>query len=822
MLKPAPTSGAERWIAPLRWAALAVFIAVPVVAPLARSLAGRLVWTVFVAALPLFIVLIGYHRWRRICPLYFFANLPVLMRIQHARRVSRRFESHYYYLPFAIFIASLWLRLIATNGDGYAIAGFFVLISVAAFFCGLAFTGRTWCNYICPVSFVEKIYTEPTSLKPAGNSQCGKCTACKSSCPDISEENGYWKEIKRYDKQAVYFAFPGLVFGFYLYYYLQSGTWDSYFSGRWTNQPNLLRNAFLPGHDSNTAGFFFLHAAPRALTVLMVLALCALLSFLLFALVERIVGGWLRRREASADAERVRHVTFTIASFTAFLTFYTFAGAPTLRKLPWAPQLFAIVVVLTATLVLVRRLGRSQQAFAEEAVARNIVKRWQWIDIQPPSDLHDAFLIHTVRMREAARGYTQVLTAYKEAIRETVADGFATPKQVDLLDALRNELQIKRADHEKILAELEEEDRLLITDPARQTLAEKRLQLNTYSRALERYLSHSQEVKGVADQDYLAKLRAEYRITPEEHGMVLAGLLGNPQEIARRFAEEFAVIAQDARTIAALEAEPSPLHAFLADLLRARKSRAAGRIVQGLLPSPGDDAGPAISADLCADDPTVREAAVRRLCARTTPAIAGDVLPAYQRIAMAEDRQPSLHDQLRALTGSPDPYIRSVAFSALSRPREQAAAAGVSAELTTIEQMIALHAVPIFSSLMAEDLAELAESSTEISYAPNDTLCVEGERGDEIFILLSGEVDVWQGVGNAAELLGTEKAGEIVGELAVLKTAPRSATVRARAGGARALRLDGSVFRDTLHANPGIALGVIDVLVERVRGVGDS
>ena len=45
---------------PLRWTALVVWVAIPVVALLIPHLAGRLVWTVAVASLPLFIVLVGY------------------------------------------------------------------------------------------------------------------------------------------------------------------------------------------------------------------------------------------------------------------------------------------------------------------------------------------------------------------------------------------------------------------------------------------------------------------------------------------------------------------------------------------------------------------------------------------------------------------------------------------------------------------------------------------------------------------------------------------------------------------------------------------
>ena len=44
--------GTERWIRIVRWAALAVFAAVPPLGFLAQPYAGRIVWTIVVAALP--------------------------------------------------------------------------------------------------------------------------------------------------------------------------------------------------------------------------------------------------------------------------------------------------------------------------------------------------------------------------------------------------------------------------------------------------------------------------------------------------------------------------------------------------------------------------------------------------------------------------------------------------------------------------------------------------------------------------------------------------------------------------------------------------
>jgi len=435
--------------------ALAVFIALPIVTVLFEAYAGGIVWTVVIASVPVFIVLVGYHRWRRICPLAFVAQLPGRLARPGMRKAGPWLEAHYYSVAFAAFVVSLWLRLVATTGDGYAISAFIGLLSLTALLVGTIYTGKTWCNYLCPLSFIEKIYTEPHGLRETPNSQCLPCTACKHQCPDINQENAYWKEIGSRPKRRVYYAFPGLVFGFYLYFYLQSGTWHYYFSGAWTRQPGLISSAFLPGDVPWTAGFFFLPGVPRALAAALTLALWSLFGLLFFSQLERLVGAWRGRWR---DDTRVRHVTMSLSAGTAFLTFYSFAGAPTLRLVPWVHQLFSILVVAAATLLLVRRLPRTPQAFAEETLARNIIKHWEWTDVDPPRDLREAFLIHTVRARESQRSSASILDGYKHAVRVALADGFVTREEVQQLQALRHQLDITPADHERLMSELAAEE----------------------------------------------------------------------------------------------------------------------------------------------------------------------------------------------------------------------------------------------------------------------------------------------------------------------------------------------------------------------------
>jgi Cyclic nucleotide-binding domain len=831
----------------LRWGALAIFLALPVFAWLAPQWAGRIFWTIALPILPLLIVLAGYHRWRRICPLAWFAQLSAKLGHPGNRRASPHLQANYYYGVFAIFVVSLWLRLVATNGNGAALAVFLLLISLAAFIFGAEFTGKTWCNYICPVSFVEKIYTEPRGLRPTRNSQCEKCTACKPACPDINQENGYWKEALSTPKRFVYYAFPGVIFAFYFYYYLQSGTWEYYLGGKWTNQPGVLRTAFLPGVDSETAGFFFWPSEPRALAAILTLLLGAAASFGLFSILEWYLSGRLREGGEELDTAGVRHVVFTVTAFVAFITFYAFAGAPTLRLIPGAPHLMQILVIATATLFLVRRFNRRQRAFAEETLARQIIRRWQWADMKPPEDLHEAFLIHTIRSQTHASGYAQLLEVYKESVRESVASGFISRAEVQRLESLRNQLQIRPGDHEKIMADLAEEERARIADPALQVSAEKRLQLDSYSRALQGYLERISLGTSIANDSFIRHLRQEYAVTPEEHGAVLDELIGRGEGLAPHVARAFEMMEGAQHTIRLLRAAPSAAGDLLIKTLAGRLTHAVGGMMKGFGFDPERETNRSIRDGLLSEDEAHRQEALQTLGDKVARGIAPRLVEARRTAAQGAASRDTLAASVRWHLASADPYVRVAALCLLderSGVDEETLAALVRDEhevvcetaaclllrstqmesreqtgLVTFERMIALHALPLFSSLAAPDLLSLAQASLEKAYAPGQPLCVEGEPGDEVFILLSGEVDVLRMLGGEQKVVAHEKAGGFIGEMAVLDPAPRAASVVAGPEGARALCLAGNIFRGVLDTNPSVVRGVIGALVARIRGV---
>ena len=582
------------WVEPVARVAVVVFLGLLVLDVVWPEVAGRVFWTVAVASLPLVFVIAGYHRWRRICPLAWIAQIPTRFGRAGHRRAGPWLQAHGYDLVVALLLISLWLRLVGTNGDGLVLAAFVVLLSASAVAVGFVFTGKTWCNYVCPVSFVEKLYTEPRGLRDTPNSQCATCTACKPACPDINEENSYWKEILAPAKARAYYAFPGVVLAFYTYYYLQAGTWSYYFDGSWTNQAGLLRTAFLPGHDAMTAGFFFLPVVPRAIAAAVTLAGGAAVSLLTLSAVEPRLGATLRSHGVTIDDAGLRSTMFTIAAFIAFVSFYSFAGAPTLRLVPALPHVFQLLVVAVATLFLVRRIGRRQGAFTEETLARKIIANWKWDDIPPPRNLREAFLIHTVRSQSHEEGRKRLLELYKQSVRDSLQSGVVSRGEVHRLESLRSQMGIASSDHERVMAELADEEGGLAASDARLTSPEKQLQLETYTAALAVHLERARASDRPIDDALVRALRKQYEVTAEEHGAVLDGLLRRQDGIGAHLADVPATIEWAAEAVNALTPPRSVVSRFLVKLLRRRWARAADSLAQAL-GSDGDATAPTVA-----------------------------------------------------------------------------------------------------------------------------------------------------------------------------------------------------------------------------------
>lgn len=83
--------------------------------------------------------------------------------------------------------------------------------------------------------------------------------------------------------------------------------------------------------------------------------------------------------------------------------------------------------------------------------------------------------------------------------------------------------------------------------------------------------------------------------------------------------------------------------------------------------------------------------------------------------------------------------------------------------------------MPIFARLGERELLRVLQVAEVLSFQPGARVITEGDKGDELFIMLSGKAGVSRG-GSQLVTLGT---GEHFGEMALIRSAARSATVTA-------------------------------------------
>ncbi len=81
--------------------------------------------------------------------------------------------------------------------------------------------------------------------------------------------------------------------------------------------------------------------------------------------------------------------------------------------------------------------------------------------------------------------------------------------------------------------------------------------------------------------------------------------------------------------------------------------------------------------------------------------------------------------------------------------------------------------MPLFRPLADRELLRVLQVTDVAAFKNNDVVMKEGDRGEELYIVLSGKVKVVRG----GAQLATLEPGEHVGEMALIRSQPRSATV---------------------------------------------
>ena len=123
-----------------------------------------------------------------------------------------------------------------------------------------------------------------------------------------------------------------------------------------------------------------------------------------------------------------------------------------------------------------------------------------------------------------------------------------------------------------------------------------------------------------------------------------------------------------------------------------------------------------------------------------------------------------------------------------------------------------LSQVQLFSACSKRDLSRIAALAEEIEVPAGRVLMRQGDPGREAFVIADGRAKATiRGKGSAR--LGP---GECFGEMALLHSAPRSATVTAESH-MRLLVLGSREFSELIESVPVVGRQVLGALAERVR-----
>lgn len=102
------------------------------------------------------------------------------------------------------------------------------------------------------------------------------------------------------------------------------------------------------------------------------------------------------------------------------------------------------------------------------------------------------------------------------------------------------------------------------------------------------------------------------------------------------------------------------------------------------------------------------------------------------------------------------------------------------------------------------------------SFNPGDVIFREGDAaGGEAFLIHEGKVEIRQKMGDEERVLRTLVKGDLLGDLALFRDAPRSAAAMA-AGPVTLLVIPASRLEAMVRTNPGLAMALIRQLATRM------
>jgi HEAT repeat protein len=337
--------------------------------------------------------------------------------------------------------------------------------------------------------------------------------------------------------------------------------------------------------------------------------------------------------------------------------------------------------------------------------------------------------------------------------------------------------------------------------------------------------AHEPLVRALADADPTVREAAAEALTTTEAGVADllealedpatedAALFGlsrasrvEPQPILALAARHAATAARDHERWKRLDPSDGRV-SLLAHALRHRATADATRAVRALGVASGSEDLDLVVENLESADPQQRANALEMLESAGGTELARPLASVWETMpASGADGA----EVVRELLGDDDPWIRACARYATEGDGSRVE---TLTTLSLMDRMVFLRRVGLFADLSPADLKHVAEAAIEHAHSTGQVLAAEGEPGEELHIVVEGEIAVR--VDREGEV-ARRGPGEYVGEMALLDQEPRMASLIATTE-TRTLTIDRRRFQRILRERPTASLAVMQVLSQRLR-----
>jgi hypothetical protein len=225
-LDPAPHAPAWR---AAQWAGLVLITVLLAALMMFPDATLNVLWNMVIPLLPA-VFLVNPVIWRNVCPLATINTLSSKLAGSR-RQMGSRIARVAWVAGTVLLAVMVPARRFLFNTNGAAMAATIILVAALAIAGGIVFARRGgFCNAICPVLPVEKLYGQAPLLR-TGTARCASCSACTPvGCLELAAAKTVPQTVGKSRRDmhwitssfgAFAAAFPGFVIG---YFYTADGT----------------------------------------------------------------------------------------------------------------------------------------------------------------------------------------------------------------------------------------------------------------------------------------------------------------------------------------------------------------------------------------------------------------------------------------------------------------------------------------------------------------------------------------------------------------------------------------------------------------------